>query len=225
MPIGKHFCFFAVAGLVGGFFTGIYLLDSYPVEIRQQLMDEIGKMALCDIPVDIFLGLVTSAQAMGYGLVLGAIGILVGKKCGLWKDERVLERKPLLWGGIIALIGGVAIIVPDLLFFGKYAQPILDSYAMKPTVPYMLAAVVYGGVIEEVMLRLFAMSMIAFIVWKVFDKKSEKPSVAVLVAANIVSSLLFAAGHLPATAALMGLTPMTENTACAMPCYPMPAAM
>ena len=30
----KTLVFFAVVGIVGGFFVGIYLLDSYPIEIQ-----------------------------------------------------------------------------------------------------------------------------------------------------------------------------------------------
>lgn len=31
----KYLAFFALAGLAGGFCTGLYLLDGYPAEIRQ----------------------------------------------------------------------------------------------------------------------------------------------------------------------------------------------
>ena len=35
----KTLLFFAVVGLVGGFFVGLYALDSYPESIRQQLVE------------------------------------------------------------------------------------------------------------------------------------------------------------------------------------------
>ena len=196
----KTLLFFTVVGLVGGFFTGIYLLDSYPPEIQQQILDQGITNAM--------LGLVTAVQSAGYGLVLGALGILLGKKTGLWKDERHFEKKPLILTAVVSVIGGMALILPDLLFFGKHVQAIMDSYAVKPTVPYMLAAVLYGGVIEEVMLRLFMMSLIAFVLHKLFGKNREMPATGILIASNVIAALLFAAGHLPATAAMMGITPM-----------------
>ena len=196
----KTLLFFTVVGLVGGFFMGIYLLDSYPLEIQQQIVDQGITNAM--------LGLVTAVQSAGYGLVLGALGILLGKKTGLWKDERHFEKKPLILTAAISLIGGMALILPDLLFFGKHVQAIMDSYAVKPTVPYMLAAVLYGGVIEEVMLRLFMMSLIGFVLHILFGKNREMPATGVLIAANVIAAILFAAGHLPATAMLMGITPM-----------------
>ena len=51
----KTIVFFIIIGLVGGFFTGIYLLDSYPAEIQQQLLEEMQASGLGAFPVDIFL--------------------------------------------------------------------------------------------------------------------------------------------------------------------------
>ena len=196
----KTLLFFALAGIIGGFFAGLYQLDSYPDEIRQEIAAQGIDSAL--------LGIITAVQAAGYGIVLGTVGILLGKKTGLWKDERKLEKKPLIITAIVAILGGMLLILSDLLFFGNYSDAIRESYAVKPGVTYILAAVVYGGVIEEVMLRLFCMSLVAFFLWKVFDRKAEKPSVAILVAANVISALLFAAAHLPTTIVMIGSTPM-----------------
>ena len=197
---GKTLLFFAAVGLVGGFMVGLYLLDSYPADIVAQIQAQGITPTL--------LGLITAAQSAAYGAVLGGIGILLGKKTGLWRDERTLTRRPLLWTAAIAVIGGLALILPDILYFGKHVPAIADSYATKPTVPYLIGTVTYGGIIEEVMLRLFCMSLVAFFLWKVFDRKAEKPSVGVLVAANVISALLFAAGHLPTTIVMIGTTPM-----------------
>ena len=196
----KTVLFFGLAGLVGGFFTGLYLLDSYPAEIRQQVLDQGINNTM--------LGLITAVQSAGYGIVLGAVGIFLGKKTGLWKDETALAKKTLIVTALISVFGGMVLILSDILFFGQYSQVILDSYASKPTVPYMLAAVIYGGVIEEVMLRLFMMSLIAWLLHKLFWRKQENTPIAALVAANVIAALLFAAGHLPTTAMLMGITPM-----------------
>ena len=196
----KTLAFFAVAGLVGGFLTGLYLLDSYPANIQQQILDQ-GLN-------NILLGLVTAVQSLVYGVVCGVFGIILAKKVGLWKDETTIESRPLFITLVITVIGGLGIILPDLLFFGRYSQAIMDSYAAKPTIVYILAAVIYGGVIEEVMLRLFVMSLIAFLLHKVFGKNGEAPATGVLAAANVIAALLFAAGHLPGTAMLLGLSPM-----------------
>ena len=204
----KTLLFFAIIGLLGGFFTGIYVLDSYPADIKQQLLEELNNSGLGQVSADILMGIVTAIQSAGYGIVLGAIGIWLGKKIGTWKDERVLTKKPLAISLVFSVVGGLAMILPDMLFFGHHSEAIMNSYAAKPTIPYLLATMTYGAVIEEVMLRLFWMSLVAFILWKVFDRKNERPSTGVLITANIIAALLFAAGHLPATATMLGLSPM-----------------
>lgn len=196
----KTLLFFAVVGLIGGYTVGLYQLDSYPEEMKQELYAQ-GLN-------DTLLGLVTAVQSAGYGLFLGAAGIWLGKKVDLWKDERHITKKPLLAAIIIAVIGGLALILPDLLIFGKYEPALLDMYAVKPTVPFLLATVTYGAVIEEVMLRLFMMSLVAFVLHLLFERKRDGVSTAVLVAANVTSALLFAAGHLPGNDMMFGLTPV-----------------
>ena len=196
----KTLAFFGVVGLVGGYFVGIYQLDSFPEEMRQEILSQ-GLTPM-------LLGLVTALQSAGYGLVLGAAGIWLGKQTGLWKDQRHLDKKPLLITLGAAVLGGLALILPDLLVFGRYSQPILDSYAVKPSISYLVASVTYGGVIEEVMLRLFMMSLIALILHKIFGRNAEKPGTALLVLANVIAALLFAAAHLPATFVLIGNSPL-----------------
>ena len=196
----KTLLFFAVVGLIGGYTVGLYQLDSYPEEMKQELYAQ-GLN-------DTLLGLVTAVQSAGYGLFLGAAGIWLGKKVGLWKDERHITKKPLLAAIIIAVIGGLALILPDLLIFGKYEPALLDMYAVKPTVPFLLATVTSGAVMAEVMLRLFMMSLVAFVLHLLFERKRDGVSTAVLAAANVTSALLFAAGHLPGNDMMFGLTPV-----------------
>ena len=200
----KTLVFFSIVGLIGGFASGLYLLDSYPADIRQQLVEELQASGLGQIPVDLFVALITAVQSAGYGLVLGAIGIFLAKKVGLWKDERSITKKPLVITIIIATIGGLVMILSDILFFSHYSEVIAQSYSTKPTLVYILATVTYGAVIEEVMLRLFFMSAITFVLQKLFRKEG----VATLIAANVICAMLFAAGHLPATIMMIGATPM-----------------
>ncbi|MBQ8332231.1 MAG: CPBP family intramembrane metalloprotease [Clostridia bacterium] len=73
----------------------------------------------------------------------------------------------------------------------------------------VLASVLYGGIVEEIMLRLFVMSLIAFILAKLFCCAEDELPAWVFVTANFIAAVLFAAGHLPATVTTFGtLTPM-----------------
>ena len=196
----KTLLFFALTGLVGGFLVGIFLMDSYPAEVQQQILDQGIN--------DMMLGAITAVQSVGYGLVLGAVGIILGKKIGAWKDETHITKKPLMIAIAISVVGGLVMILSDMLFFGRYCEPIMASYAAKPTLAFFAGSVIYGAVIEEVMLRLFMMSLFAFLLHKLLWRKYETTPVAALVTANIIAALLFSAGHLPTTFILLGSSPL-----------------
>lgn len=176
------------------------MLDGYPADIRDQVLAEAGSVEV--------LGAVTAAQAAAYGLVLGAVGILIAEKLGLWKNERRLELRPILYTVAIAVVSGLVVILADIFYFVNINGVIADSYAAKPNVQFIIASVLYGGVIEEVMLRLFCLSLLSLIIHKLFDKKGERVSTWVFVTANVISALLFSAGHLPATFMMIGNSPM-----------------
>jgi membrane protease YdiL (CAAX protease family) len=71
----------------------------------------------------------------------------------------------------------------------------------------------YGGIAEEILLRLLVMS---FFVWlgRFISKTSDsKPTSAIFWVANILAAILFGLGHLPATALLVPLTPLVVTRA------------
>ena len=74
--------------------------------------------------------------------------------------------------------------------------------------PKIISGLLVGGVIEEVMMRLFFMSLLVLIISRLFCKNEKDIPVRVFAAANIISALLFAAGHLPGTMAMTTLTPL-----------------
>ena len=196
----KILLLFTVVGLFSGYFVSLYSFEGIPEEMLQEML---GKGF-----TETSLAVIGAIQSAGYGLILGALGIVLAKKVGLWRDRLSFEKKPLLVTVIWAVIGGLFLILSDLWFFGNYSEAIRQSYLVKPTIPYLLATVTYGAIIEEVMLRLFMMSLIAFMLHKLFEKGREETSVWILVAANGIAAFLFALGHFPATAAMMELTPM-----------------
>ena len=203
----KTLLFFAIVGLLGGFFTGLYLLESYPPSIREELVAELNKSGLGGVPANIVMAALTAVQSLLYGIVLGGIGIVLAKETGFWQDDISITKKPLTYALVGAVCGGLLLILPDMLFFNSISEAIKDSYANKPSLTYILASVTYGAVIEEVMLRLFLLSLVAWILYKLTKKAEKSVSNAIAMTANIISALLFAAAHLPATALLIGLTP------------------
>ena len=193
----KLIIFLLVFGLVGGYFATAYSLESLDPAMVDEAVAEAGSIEL------IFV--VAIIQAVIYSVGLGIVGKLLTERIGLWRPF-TLEKKPLIEVGLISLVGGILFIVPDYFIFANYSEVIRDSYLSKPTFNYIVACVTYAPVVEEVMLRLFFMSLIAFALWKL--SRREKVTEIQLVIGNVISALLFAAGHLPATVMMIGITPM-----------------
>lgn len=147
--------------------------------------------------------LVAFIQVVSYAVIFGVLGIIFSKKVGLLKPFK-FNKKICIKAMLIGFIGGMIIMLLDYFVF----MPLIPQISLtKPTLLYMLMAFSYGGVIEEVMMRLFLMSLFSFILWKIFDRKNPI-SDKFFIISNILCALLFAAGHLPATILLVGkLTP------------------
>ena len=193
----KYILFLLIFGIICGYFTAVYQLEILDEATKATLIEQLGSLDLV-LPI-------TVLQMVGYAVALGLLGKIFAEKIGLWHKPS-FDKEGIITVVIVSVIGGLAMILPDVFIFANFSDAIRDSYNAKPTPEYFIASVTYGGVVEEVMLRLFFMSGIAFLLK--FLSKKESVTERQLVVANIISALLFAAGHLPATAMTIGITPL-----------------
>lgn len=184
--------------LVAAYFTALYQLEIIDAATLALLMEQMGSESG-------FIA-VYMVQIAVYALVMGFLGHMLATKLGLMRPAR-LEWSALKWTLPLAAIAGVLLSL-DWWTFGAWIPGLREATDLTLNVPVVIASVLYGGVVEEVMLRLFMMSLLAWLGWKVFFRKAEKAPVGVIIAANVISALLFAAGHLPATAMLFEITPL-----------------
>lgn len=187
--------------VIGAIFTCLYQFDLYDPSVLEPAIEQVGSRGV--------LVAVSVAQVAVYAFVCGLFGSLLAQKVGLWKPFRV-ERRAVSLTLMISVVAGILFSL-DYWTFGKALPVITDSYADGMTLYGVLASVFYGGIIEEVMMRLFLMSLVSFLLWKIFCRKTSQVNipVTVFVVANIVAALLFATGHLPATVMAFGkLTPL-----------------
>lgn len=189
---------------VGGWCTGSYSLASLPEELRQSVLTQAGGA----MPL-YFLSAIQSAML---AFVCGAVGYALSRGVGLMRPLGLKKDKllPTLW----VTLGCGAFFSLDYWTFGRWLPQVRESYEsglLTRRLDNWLSSILYGGIIEEVLLRLFLMSLVAFLIWKLFFRKRSKEALpqGVFVAANILCALLFAAGHLPATVSMFGtLTPL-----------------
>ena len=84
----------------------------------------------------------------------------------------------------------------------------LNLQASQPAAWKGFLASFYGGIAEEILLRLFIMSFFVWLGHFLSKTADGKPTGGVFWTANILAAVLFGLGHLPATALLVPITPL-----------------
>lgn len=184
---------------VGGYFTGRYTYASYTAEVRQMILEQVGSVDT--------LALISMAQTVLYTVFCAVAGYMLAGLTGLMKPLKY-KKEPLLKTVFITVICGVLFSLDDPVF-GTLIPQVAASYKsglLYKSIDNLITSVLYGGIVEELILRLFLMSLVAFVLWKLFFKKYSKEEIPakVFVIANVICALLFAAGHLPATISMFG---------------------
>jgi membrane protease YdiL (CAAX protease family) len=157
---------------------------------------------------------------LGVACILGAyaaprVGLRSYVIQGRTSDEGVWGhlRNQAGFAFVTGVVGGVSIIVLDVLLMGFVAQDLPQSVigAGRQTVLTVLAYApvrfLYGGITEELMLRFGLMSVLVFVGWRVTGRPEDGPRAAVVWTAIVLAAVLFGAGHLPALAQTVELTP------------------
>lgn len=186
--------------IVGGIFTALYQVDVISPDMVELAVSQVGSIQA--------LVAIVAIQTILYTMVCGFFGYIITRKIGLIKPFTFKKNSlltTLLFGGLIGVALGV-----DHFVSGAIYPEIQTANLNSFTLNGVIASILYGGVVEEVMLRLFFMSLLALIIWKLFFRKYNENNIPqkVYIIANIVAALVFAAGHLPATIGMFGeLTP------------------
>ncbi|WP_017150246.1 CPBP family intramembrane glutamic endopeptidase [Bacillus bingmayongensis] len=181
-------------GIIAGMLIGCMMLNL-----------KMGDQIVAQMPKETYILISGIQTGVLYTGIMGFFGYILADKVNLLKKLTFTKRSvliTLLISMIVALF-----LVLDYFTFAKVIPEVAvvytrDNYSLL----HLAASVIYGGVVEEIMMRLFFMSLAAFILWKLFARSKEKENIPVwvFVVANIVSSLLFAAGHIPATIMTFG---------------------
>ena len=180
--------------VIGGYFSNNYILDTYDPAMVEVLASQVGGTDM--------MAVITIMQTVLYAVFCGFVGYIITNKIGLHKPFTFQKKSLLTALGMGALLGGLLVV--DHFACGAVYPEIRTANLEGFTFDGVLASITYGGVIEEVMLRLFFMALLSLVIWKLFFRKHAEAPQKVHVIANIVAALAFAAGHLPATVGIFG---------------------
>jgi membrane protease YdiL (CAAX protease family) len=159
------------------------------------------------IAVMVFVGL-----KLGSRLGLGA-PILASLVAG--NGPGTSWRRSLLTGLIVGVVVGVVLLVLVL-----FLVPLLPNLpfvtAAKVTIWKRVLVCFYGGIYEELLMRWFLLTLIAWIVAKVAKDNANVLTSRAFWIANILVAILFGLGHLPSASLVMQITPLVVAAALAL---------
>lgn len=197
--------------LAAGLF-GVLAIFPYLMELVESSM--FAQVPASDLPMPLVLAL-----ALLQNGVLLALTILIG----LVLSERTGLRMPLIqaWtmgkrasvaqaGVLPALLAGAAVgatlVATDALVFLRHLPPPMHALFTIPLWKRLLAGVLYGGITEELVMRLFLVSLVAWLCGRWWRTPDGLPTSGAFWIAIVLVAVLFGLGHLPATSVVTPLT-------------------
>jgi len=176
-------------------------------------------LALSPALASVFTPVVLIAQLI-QSIILFAIAILVG----LYLAKRVGFGLPVLEGWLegkevvnylksilgisvgLGVLAGILIIIFSFLFTS--ASSVLQGAELSVPLWKSFLASFYGGIGEEILFRLFVMTVIVWIFYKIKKTPEGKPTTIGISLAIIITAILFGIGHLPITGSIIAITPL-----------------
>jgi membrane protease YdiL (CAAX protease family) len=146
--------------------------------------------------ITVFFGLLLSKH-IGIGLSI-LQGAMEGK-------NQTKELKSILVPSVgFGILTGILIVLLSLLF--DRLIPELNNMGVSIPAWKAFLASFYGGIAEEVLLRLFLVSLFVWITFKIKKTSDGKPTNIGILLSIVLAAIVFGLGHLPATAQITSLT-------------------
>jgi membrane protease YdiL (CAAX protease family) len=194
----------------------VSLLATLPIalDLLTPLLSKVDRPNI-PLPLLILAGAIQNLTLLAFTVWLG---LKLSRRLGLgapllesWVNRRTESRKriaPALYSGLstgfavgIVLCASLLALVPRL-----------------PNLPFVIIARLpvwkrflmcfYGGVYEELLTRLFLLTLIAWLVDRSWRNTTPKLSNSAFWFANIFAAILFGLGHLPSASLFMPITPL-----------------
>ena len=164
------------------------------------------------LPVAIFVLIMQSAIFFSIAIF---VGLILGKKVGLgapiiegWITGKSIELRSILKISIVlGVLAGVSLFVLDRFAFGYFIEPVTAFQDKTPLWQRILVSF-YGGIGEEVFMRLFLVTLIIWIIQILMRIKESKSVAPTAWTSIILVSVVFGLGHLPMTATFTAITPL-----------------
>ena len=190
---------------------GIIAVFPYTLTLEASLFQNLP------VPLYVLLAVQIIQNTILFGVAI-FIGLLLAKKVGFglpvlegWLEGREVKSylKSILSISIgLGILAGFLIVGLDYLFSFAGATINVAQASINPPAWQGFLASFYGGINEEIMLRLFLMTLLVWIFSKIKKTREGKPTKIGIWLAIILAAVIFGVGHLPAVMTMTSLTPL-----------------
>jgi hypothetical protein len=163
------------------------------------------------LPLIIAIGIVQNLVLLG---VMVFVGLKLGRQLGLgaplldaWINNVSSGdfKKSLRSGLIVGIVIGMVLLAIVLLLVPALPKLPFVAAARIALWKRMLVCL-YGGIYEELLTRLFLLTLIAWLATKLLRKDTQKLTATSFWIANLTVAVLFGLGHLPSASLVMPIT-------------------
>jgi len=175
----------------------------------------VDNLAELPLPLPLLLAISVAQAAILFGVAI-IVGLILAPRVSLGVPllETLVEgrRPPIELRSYLTIsvgagvLAGVLIIAGDYMFF-LLGSPLTLFTADLPAWWRGLLAAFYGGIAEEVLMRLFLMTLLVWIFSKIVKTGANQPPAMLMWTSIVIAAAIFGILHLPATAAI---TPLTD---------------
>src|SRR5579875_2331785 len=203
------------AVLTGAALVSVACLTPYLLELNSQAFKQAQERLRRPLWVLLLLQWLQSGVllvvAVGLGLPIAhRIGLGAPLLEGLLAGKAVTAQAQALVGPALLLGLGPAalLLVLEIVVFWPRLPEAMRTALPIPALWKRFLTCFYGGIAEELLCRLFLLSLFAWLLGFVWHLPGGQPAPGAFWLAAVVAALLFGLGHLPTTAALTRLTPL-----------------
>lgn len=202
---GKLFGLLAVLGIVAAFFVVPYMQDL----LGESLMEQVRELGIEQSTLEVLIVLQSAVMYIFCALVGVIIYARAGFKLPVFENLLGMSQEPVQWKSWLAWSLGGGLLVGGTVVLGDYiflqlGSPLSLFESALPVWWKGLLGAVSAGIGEELMFRLFLMTLLTLLLSKVLKGKK---GLAVGVSIFFVA-VVFGIMHLPATMAIVQLTPL-----------------
>ena len=193
--------------LLAGALVGAAAVLPYAVKLLN--VSSQGKPLKLSLPALLALSFVQStillAAAIGLGLLAAhAIGLGAPYLEAALRGTRAVGIGAMIRiATVLGILAGALLLVADLSFLPHWPQALRDRARLTTLWDNFLASF-YGGIDEELFMRLFGLSGLAWLLSRIWHTQAGLPTGGVLWIANVCMAVVFGLGHLPALKNIAG---------------------